>query len=213
MSKGTFEKRGQKGLEATVEKNVSKAARPVLKGRLVSDAVKNKAKANAHTGKAGAPVGRVGNERSALLEPQTVYRSPSVILTPITVKPENQMTSIEKMEVTREGISKKALEEFKAKAGFDYDQLANVLGVARTTLINKKGREKFPLMLSEKIMSLADLYSFGYEIFGNQAEFNQWVFEPVSALGGQAPYDLLSSQYGREEVKNLIGRIAYGTYS
>jgi putative toxin-antitoxin system antitoxin component (TIGR02293 family) len=137
----------------------------------------------------------------------------SAVMAPVTKKPESQMTSIEKMEATREGISKKALEELKDKAGFDYDQLSEVLGVARTTLINKKGAEKFPLGLSEKIMSLADLYSFGYEIFGNQEEFNQWIFEPLPALGGQAPYALLDNQYGREEVKSIIGRIAYGVYS
>lgn len=135
------------------------------------------------------------------------------VMTPFTDKPESQMTPMEKMEATRRGISKRALEQLKDKAGFDYDQLSAVLGVARATLINKKGNEKFPLALSEKIMSLADLYSFGYEVFGNQQEFNQWVFEPIRALGQQSPYSLLDSQYGREEVKNLIGRIAYGVYS
>jgi putative toxin-antitoxin system antitoxin component (TIGR02293 family) len=140
-------------------------------------------------------------------------RIAGALMTPITTKPESQMTSIEKMEATREGISKKALEELKEKAGFDYDQLSEVLGVARTTLLNKKGSEKFPLGLSEKIMSLADLYSFGYEIFGDPEEFNQWIFQPLPALGGQAPYALLDNQYGREEVKNVIGRIAYGAYS
>lgn len=137
----------------------------------------------------------------------------SVIMTPATKKPESQMTSIEKMDATRQGISKTALEELKNKAGFDYDQLSTVLGVARTTLINKKGHEKFPQLLSENIMSLADLYSFGYEVFGNQQEFNRWIFEPIPALGQQAPYTFLDSQYGREEVRNIIGRIAYGVHS
>ena len=136
----------------------------------------------------------------------------SVMGHPIT-KPESQMTSIEKMETTRIGISKKALEELKAMAGLDYDQLAALLGVARTTLLNKKGAERFAAGLSEKIMSLADLYSYGYEIFGDVEEFNHWIFQPLPALGEQAPYAFLDNQYGREEVRNLIGRIAYGVYS
>jgi uncharacterized protein (DUF2384 family) len=37
--------------------------------------------------------------------------------------------------------------------------------------------------------------------------------KPNKALGGQAPYDLIDNQFGREEVKNLIGRIDYGVYS
>jgi len=130
-----------------------------------------------------------------------------------SIKSESQMTSIEKMDVTRKGISKNALEQLKDKSGFDYDQLSWILGVARTTLLNKKGTDKFPPSLSEKIMSLADLYSFGYEIFGSPEEFNQWIFQSLPALGGKAPYAFLDNQYGREEIRNLIGRIAYGVYS
>ena len=137
----------------------------------------------------------------------------NAVMSPGIKKPESQMTTIEKMELTRSGISKKALEQLKEKAGFDYDQLAEILQVARTTLLNKKGTEKFPLGLSEKIMSLADLYSFGYEVFGDRDKFNRWIFQPIQALGGQAPYSFLDNQYGREEVKNIIGRIAYGVYS
>jgi putative toxin-antitoxin system antitoxin component (TIGR02293 family) len=123
------------------------------------------------------------------------------------------MTSIEKMQATREGISKKALEQLKEKAGLDYDQLAHMLGVARATLIGKKGTERFSPALSEKMMSLADIYAYGYEVFGDQQAFNQWIFQPVAALGGKTPYSFLDNQFGREEVRNIIGRINYGVYS
>jgi putative toxin-antitoxin system antitoxin component (TIGR02293 family) len=136
-----------------------------------------------------------------------------VLMSASAEKPESQMTSLEKMEATRAGISKKELERLKLKAALDYDQLAYILGVARATLINKKGSERFSPMLSEKIMNLADIYSYGYEVFGDQQEFNKWIFQPIAALGGKSPYDLLDNQYGREEVKNVIGRIDYGVYS
>ena len=213
MAKVTSETRLGIPAKKNTRTNLEKSGRPVAKGKTANDSVKGGSKPHDPIRKEGLVVSRGRKERSALEEPEIVYRSLNAIMAPTTVKPESQMTPIEKMEVTREGISKKALEELKLKTGFDYDQLANVLGVARTTLINKKGKDRFPLVLSEKIMSLADLYSFGYEIFGDQHQFNQWIFEPLAALGGQAPYDLLNSQYGREEIKNLIGRIAYGTYS
>ncbi len=135
------------------------------------------------------------------------------VLVKTVKKPESQMTSIEKMEATKKGISKKALEQLKERAGLDYDQLSYMLGVARGTLIGKKGTERFSPVLSEKIMSLADIYSYGYEVFSDIHEFNEWIFQPINALGGKAPYDLLNSQYGREEVRNIIGRIDYGVYS
>ena len=128
-------------------------------------------------------------------------------------KPESQMTSFEKIGMIKEGISKNDLENLKEKTGFDYHQLSKVLSVARATLINKKGNDRFDISISEKIVSVADIYSYGYEVFEDESRFNDWIFRANAALGGQSPFDLLDSQYGREEIKNLIGRIDYGVYS
>jgi len=125
----------------------------------------------------------------------------------------SQITAYEKIEMINKGISKKDLEFLKQKSGLGYDQLSQVFDVARATLINKKGNDTFNQSLSEKIVSLADVYSYGYEVFEDEERFNQWVFRPNKALGGKAPYSFLNSQYGREEVKNLIGRIDYGVYA
>jgi putative toxin-antitoxin system antitoxin component (TIGR02293 family) len=136
-----------------------------------------------------------------------------VILTNATQKPESQLTAFEKMHIVRDGVSKKDLELLKSKAGLDYTMLAKALSVKRATLINKKRTQKFNSSLSEKILGMADLYSYGFEVFEDEARFNQWMARPNKALGGQAPYDLIDNQFGREEVKNLIGRIDYGIYS
>ena len=60
---------------------------------------------------------------------------------------------------------------------------------------------------------LESIYSYGYKVFEDVDRFNCWIFSPNRALGGKAPYDLLDTQYGLEEVKNIIGRIDYGVYS
>lgn len=128
-------------------------------------------------------------------------------------RPSFSISPFEKMDMIEKGISKKALENLKEKAAMDYDQLAKVLNVARATLISKKGNEKFNADVSDKILGLADIYSYGYEVFGDQDRFNQWIFRANMALGGQAPFDILNTSFGREEIKNLIGRIDYGVYS
>ena len=122
-------------------------------------------------------------------------------------KAESQMTPLEKMEVLRTGVSKKDLELLKSKTKLDYDHLARVLTVNRATLINKKGVQKFNPTLSEKIIGIADIYSYGYQVFEDSDRFNLWMFKPNKALGGKVPYDLIDNQFGREEVKNIIGRI------
>src|SRR5690625_3141848 len=82
-----------------------------------------------------------------------------------------------------------------------------------TYVKKKKYNQKFNYNLSERIVALADLYSFGYEVFEDESRFNDWMFHPNQALGGKVPFDFIDNQYGREEIHNLIGRIAYGIYS
>lgn len=123
------------------------------------------------------------------------------------------LTSIQKMKIIRAGVTKRYLEDFKKKAQLDYDALAKALTVTRATLINKKGNEKFNHKISEQIIALADLYAFGYTTFEDVAHFNQWMFAPLPALSGSIPFDYTDNYYGKEEIKNIIGRIAHGVYS
>jgi putative toxin-antitoxin system antitoxin component (TIGR02293 family) len=153
---------------------------------------------------------------SVVSEPGTAYVSKykfDVILSNATEKPERELSAFEKMHIVRDGVTKKDLELLKSKADLDYTMLAKALSVTRATLINKKRGERFGAGLSEKIVGMADLYSYGFEVFEDKERFNQWMSKPNKALGGQFPYDLIDNQFGREEVKNLIGRIDYGIYS
>ncbi len=126
---------------------------------------------------------------------------------------ENQMTPFEKMEKLQQGISKVHLERLKVRTELDYDKLSHVLSVTRSTLIKKKGEQKYSFAVGERILDLADIYSYGYKVFEDEVKFRDWMFKPNHALGGKAPYDILDNQFGRQEVKNLIGRIEYGVYS
>ncbi len=69
------------------------------------------------------------------------------------------------------------------------------------------------MSVSERLLLLADIYSYGYEVFENKERFNHWMKNANTALGGEAPLNLLDTLYGMEEVKHLIGRIEYGVYS
>ncbi len=146
-------------------------------------------------------------------EAESYTTSYAIVLRGAAKRPESHMTPLEKMGMVRLGITKQDLEKLKKKTELDYDRLAKALSVARATLINKKEKEKFSPDLSEKIVGLADIYSYGYEVFEEETRFNQWMFKPNIALGGLLPFDLIDNQFGREEVKNLIGRIDYGVYS
>ena len=142
-----------------------------------------------------------------------VYKANPIIFSGTFKKAESHMTPIEKMERLSVGISKKELETLKTRTELDYEKLAKLLSVTRATLINKPSSEKFNSALSERILGLADIYSYGYDVFEDEYKFNQWMFKQNRALGGKTPYEVCNNQFGREEVKNIIGRIDYGVYS
>ena len=129
------------------------------------------------------------------------------------VIPVYQWNSFEKIDAIKEGVSKEELENLKNGAELDYDTLAKLLNVAKATLHSKKGKAKFDQYISERIFLIADLYSYGYEVFGDRLKFNTWIKRENRALGGITPLSLIDTLYGIEEVRHLIGRIEYGVYS
>lgn len=135
------------------------------------------------------------------------------VLSIVDKTPEYQMGPSQKMEIVKDGISRKALDLLKEKAGLDYDQLSKALNVSRTTLVSKKGNEKFSHDVSDKILVLADIYSYGYNVFKDVETFNRWMFRENRALGGEIPFEILNTSFGRLEVKTIITRIEYSVYS
>lgn len=119
----------------------------------------------------------------------------------------------EKISVIEGGISKAEFEEVKKETGLDYETLAHILAVTKATLHNKKGNEKFNTVVSERLLLLAELYAYGIEVFGEKERFNRWLVSEIRALGFKRPIDRLGTTLGMQEVKQIIGRIAYGVYS
>ena len=101
----------------------------------------------------------------------------------------------------------------KKETGLDYEGLSRILGVTKATLHNKKGKEKFNAVVSERLLLLAEIYVFGCEVFGDKERFKHWIANPIRSAGGKAPVELLNTNYGMEEVKNIIGRISWGIIS
>jgi len=122
------------------------------------------------------------------------------------------LTSQYKIGIIRNGISKKELEAIKSETDFDYRTLSTLLSVSRTTLLKKKGDERFDQSTSERIMLLAEFMSYGRVVFESRERFNAWLKKPAIALGGKSPVELLDTVYGIEEVKKELGRIEYGVY-
>lgn len=146
------------------------------------------------------------SEKNRAYDPDEIYvlQEPEPIYT---------LSPVQKINKIKSGISKKELTSMKEVASLDYDTLSGLLAVGRATLLNKKGNDKFNNAISERILTLADLYSYGYKVFGSTENFNSWMKEPNIALSNQPPLALADTILGIQEIKNIIGRIEYGVYS
>jgi putative toxin-antitoxin system antitoxin component (TIGR02293 family) len=125
----------------------------------------------------------------------------------------HSLSNFEKIIKIKEGVSKSMLEEIKLKAGLDYDTISWILSVAKATIHNKKGEARFDQKVSEKIIVLGDLYSYGYSVFEDEEKFNAWMKSPNRTFGEKTPLQLTDTIYGMEEIKNAIARIEYGIYN
>lgn len=145
-------------------------------------------------------------------EPETASPRPSSIERELPAVQFDTIPSQYKIGMVKNGISKKQLEAIKSETDFNYGTLSNLLSISRTTIINKKGDDRFDPSTSERIMRLAEILCYGREVFENREIFNIWIRLPSSGLGGRSPLDLLDTHYGIEEVKKELGRIEYSIY-
>ncbi|MCO5239713.1 MAG: MbcA/ParS/Xre antitoxin family protein [Chitinophagaceae bacterium] len=123
-----------------------------------------------------------------------------------------KLPSAAKIGYIKSGISKFYLVGIKDAINLDYDTLGRILSVSRAKLISKKPEEKFDQLTSERIMLLADVFSYGLDVFEDKDRLTAWLKRPSKALGDKPPIDMMDTLYGIQEVKNELGRIEYGVY-
>jgi putative toxin-antitoxin system antitoxin component (TIGR02293 family) len=142
---------------------------------------------------------------SVLREPEAEYGTAEI--------PVAELSAFQKMNMSDRGITKKELEKFRERAGLSYDQLAAMLHVTRVTLTSKAGVSRFNPSISEKIISIWEIYAYGYAVFSSESLFREWLFRKNQMLGGIRPFDLLPNSFGREELRTQLGRLEYGVYA
>lgn len=148
---------------------------------------------------------------STMQESQVVYKTKSLLNA--RDEAEFKLGTTQAIYKIKRGISQKELLYLKKVTDLDYEKLAFIVGLTRQTLAQKPGSYTYDVPESDKIYRIADLYSYGYDVFENKEGFNEWMRTENPALGNKKPLDFLDTMYGFQEVKDLIGRIDYGVYS
>ncbi|MGB3619318.1 MAG: antitoxin Xre/MbcA/ParS toxin-binding domain-containing protein, partial [Catalinimonas sp.] len=93
-------------------------------------------------------------------------------------------------------------------------ELSRLLGVSESTLLRRfQAGGALNRDEAERAWEVARVLALGLEVFEVPEDLRAWLREANTALGGREPLVLLDSTIGREEVRNLLGRIQWGIFS
>ncbi|MES2355852.1 MAG: antitoxin Xre-like helix-turn-helix domain-containing protein [Pseudomonadota bacterium] len=118
------------------------------------------------------------------------------------------------IEAIREGFPDAALDSLLTHLNLSKAQLAKITGIPLRTLMRKLGQEqRLNPSQSDRIYRVALISALAEQILGSVNASSEWLSTPHLALGQVIPLDLLDTEAGTEEVRNLLYRINMSGYS
>ena len=158
--------------------------------------------------------------------PTARERSASYALHRPSAAPANtfHLSAIERARLVKQGLPARAVQEMSAAMGLPRDQFMRAVGLARSTVERKiAARGQLSESESEKLVGLSRLIGQVDAMVRQSGEppprfsaarwFSAWMAEPVAALGGACPQELLDTADGREALGNLLLQMQNGVYA
>ncbi|MGB7394733.1 MAG: antitoxin Xre/MbcA/ParS toxin-binding domain-containing protein [Pricia sp.] len=97
--------------------------------------------------------------------------------------------------------------------GFRQKDLADFLHVDASTITRwKKSQTEIGILRAKIILDIDEIIAKGVRIFGNEADFLDWLATENYALGDRRPLDMLKDPYGTETVDEALEAISWGIY-
>jgi putative toxin-antitoxin system antitoxin component (TIGR02293 family) len=125
---------------------------------------------------------------------------------------ENKMLVI---QVIKQGLPYKVFNAIKNIIPFTEDEWANYLNISKKSLqrYSNDAAFLFKPIHTEKIIELAEVTSFGKEVFDSTEQFYTWLNTPSFVFNKLKPAELLKDSYGKELVMEELNRIEHGIFA
>lgn len=175
----------------------------------------------------GAASDRARPGRTGVAEPSTRYQVLRFEF-PRTAKSKSftvyfHADPISRVEAIKSGIPASFVDDIAAEMGRSKEWLLPTLGLSTATFKRRKSESK-PLSKdeSERVLGIARLVGqvqAMVEESGDPAGFNaaqwvaRWLEEPLAALGGRSPGQLMDTAEGQAIVSNVLARAQSGAYA
>jgi putative toxin-antitoxin system antitoxin component (TIGR02293 family) len=93
-------------------------------------------------------------------------------------------------------------------------ELAGVLDITPRTFSRWKGKpDAMSEQQADRMLILAGIFELGREVLGSEEEVKKWIREPIFALDGRIPLDLLKTESGRRKVESALHQIEHGSFA
>jgi putative toxin-antitoxin system antitoxin component (TIGR02293 family) len=130
---------------------------------------------------------------------------------------------MELVTLVKRGVPAESVQALAKLMSISKERLADTLGLASAT-VNRKSRDHKPLSSDEssRVVGMARLVgqvqamveeSGDPEGFDAATWVAQWLEEPLPALGGRRPAELMDTPEGQSLVSNLVARLQTGAYA
>lgn len=109
----------------------------------------------------------------------------------------------------REGLPTSVADEAVAAGRLTAAELDR-LAIPRKTLAHRRALGRLTPEQSDRLVRILRLIGTAEDTFADPARAHAWLRRPTTALGGEAPLDLLDTDPGCRQVETLLGQIAHG---
>jgi putative toxin-antitoxin system antitoxin component (TIGR02293 family) len=126
-------------------------------------------------------------------------------------------TVLDAHELIKRGLPASALDHLVDTLVFigKADSLEKAVGMSVRTYQRRKDAPSKPLSQEQggRTWKFAEILSKATDVFGSQAEAEQWLERPAIGLDQHRPIDLLSTPAGVQLVQEHLTRLEYGVYA
>lgn len=126
-------------------------------------------------------------------------------------------SALDAHELLLHGLPASALNHLVGRLVFiqKSDSLEKAVGMSVRTYQRRKDAPSRPLSQEQsgRTWKFAEILSKATDVFGSQAEAEQWLERPAIGLDQRRPIDLLATPAGVELVEDYLERLEYGVYA
>lgn len=116
------------------------------------------------------------------------------------------------LDLIQSGLPAKSLSAFKQATGLTDADLAQALNLSSRTFTRLRSAKapKLSTEVTDRLVSLAGIYEQADDVFGDHTTALAWLNEPQFSLAQKTPRELMSSEFGRRQIRALLRRIEHG---